>query len=270
MVKGVCLAETKSNPAMKKSHLTFIVYMVYFMQRCEGQLLFLRRREMAKSRTSTKTKPSSSGSARLRALGKKTPKATSSTPVVNVTDGKQLKAIQAIVDAKNAKKAAETAIMLAEGQFRNVATDKFETRCRQDGTLHTSVRLMGNLVLTDGTSKTPSILFTQPRRCCKMEEDDTSDPLHVIFGKDFDDLFKPQRTIEINTDLLTDEQIDDALTALQDALGDQYDDAIDSECLIVPRDAFYGRRILDDRIRKLARRASDDGYAKPTKASFKL
>ena len=154
---------------------------------------------MAKSKTrTTKTttkKAITVATPALASLSKKTSKATkSATPTVTVTDQQQLQAMEAIVDAKNAKKAAESVMKAAEHNLRDAATELFETRCREDADLHTSIRLVGKLEHEDGTTTTPSVMYTQPRMCLKMEEADATDPLRAVFAKDFDSLFVVKQT----------------------------------------------------------------------------
>lgn len=221
----------------------------------------------------TRTKPTSTSSAAslLGKIGKKgSGKTKSSTPQINVSDVEQLEAIADIVDAKNAVKQADSALKIAEGAFRDDATDLFEKQCRSDGTLHTSVRFMGQLS-PDGEGARPlSLQYVQTRRCKKMQEDDASDALHSAFGSDFDRLFTPQRTVEIDTSVLTDQQIEDVVGAIQKALGSTFDDAVSVQALIVPREAFFGKRILDAKIRTKADNAASDGFAVPFSPSFKL
>lgn len=221
----------------------------------------------------TRTKASSKGSTAnpLSAIGKKSAGRTkSSTPQITVSDEGMLEAIAAIVDAKKAKADAESALKIAEGAFRDEATEMFEGRCRDDGTLHTSVRFMGTQKLTDGETRPVALQYTQSRRCTKMQEDEASDALHSAFGEDFDGLFEPQRTVEIDTSVLSDKQIASLVEAMQEALGERFGDAVTVEALIVPKEAFFGKRILDAEIGKKAAVAEADGYAKLVTASFKL
>lgn len=225
---------------------------------------------MARTRTKTTSKGSAAASL-LGSIGKKTPgKSKSATPQITVSDEASLEVMLEIIDAKNAVKQAESTLKIAEGAFRDDATDLFEKRCRDDGTLHTSVRFMGRFS-PDGEDARPlSLQYVQPRRCKKMQEDDASDPLHSAFGADFDALFVPQRTIEIDTSKLTDEQIGAVVEAMQEALGDSFDDAVAVQALIVPKPGFFDRRILDAKIRAKADNAAADGYAIPFISSFKL
>jgi hypothetical protein len=226
---------------------------------------------MAKSRTSTKAKSTGSAASLLGSIGAK-PASTSKSksPVVTVTDQGQLAAMKAIIDAKNAQKAAVSALKVAEGGFRDEACGHYETRCREDGTLHTSVKLAGRLEVDGSGPETLSVSYTQTRRCAKMVEAEASDPLHAVFGDEFDNLFAPSRTIEVDTAVLSDETIVKLVEAMQEALGDSFDSAVTVESLIQPKEAFFGRRILDDNVRKLAARAVADGYAVPFTASFKV
>ena len=221
----------------------------------------------------TRTKPTSTRSAAslLGGISKKgSTKAKSTTPQISVSDVAQLEAIAEIIDAKNTTKQAESALKIAEGAFRDEATDMFEGRCRLDGTLHTSVRFMGRLT-PDGEDVRPlSLQFVQTRRCKPMLEDEASDPLHSAFGGDYDALFAAQRTIEIDTNLLTDKQIESVVGAIQTALGNTFDAAVAVQALIVPKEAFFGQRVLDAKIRAKADNAVADGYAVPFSSSFKL
>lgn len=222
---------------------------------------------MAASKTRSGSK--SKGSALSRVGKKGTTKSKSNTPQITITDQEQLQALKEIVDAKIAVKAAESAKKIAEGAFLDEATDLYESKCRNDGTLHTSVRFLGTLDM-DGQKESLSLQFLQTRRCKKMVEDEASDPLHSAFGNDFDDLFNPQRTIEIDTSKLTDEQVDAVVEKLEEALGDNFDDAVSVEALILPKEAFFGKRILDANIRAKAQNAAADGYAVPFAPAFKL
>jgi len=224
---------------------------------------------MAKSRTSTDAKSKGSAASLLGSIGKKPAASSKSkTPVVQVTDQKQLTLMREIAEAKNAQKAAVSRLKVAEGGFRDDACGMYENRCQSDGTLHTSIKLVGEI--DDGAGGEPvSVSYTQTRRCLKMPEADASDPLHATFGDEFDNLFAPERTIEIDTSVLSDDQIVAAVEALQGALGDSFDSAVTVESLIVPKEAFFGKRILDPKIQKLAQRAAADGYAVPFAASFK-
>ena len=225
---------------------------------------------MATSRTSTKAKSKGAAANLLGSIGSK-PASTSKSksPVVQVTDQKQLKAMVAIVDAKNAQKAAVSALKVAEGGFRDDARTYYESRCQSDGTLHTSVKLVGQLD-QDGQTQPVSLNFVQTRKCCKMLEADASDPLHAVFAGEFDKLFVPQRTIEVDTSVLSEEQVVAVVEAMQDALGDSFDPAVTVEALIFPKEAFFGKRVLDPKIHKLAARAAADGYAVPFTPSFKV
>lgn len=223
---------------------------------------------MATSRTSTKTK--STAMSLLGNIGVK-PATTSKskTPLVQVLDQKQLKALAAVVKAKNKHAEAASALKVAEGGFRDTARDHYEKRCQSDGTLHTSVKLVGQIVQGDET-KSLSLNYTQTRRCAKMLEDQATDPLRSVFGAEYDNLFGPQRTIGIDTSVLSDDQIVAVVEAMQTALGDNFDAAVTVESLLVPKEAFFGKRVLDPKIHKQARRAAADGYAVPFAASFKL
>lgn len=226
---------------------------------------------MAKSRTSTKASSKSKSPSLLDQVGKKaTGRTKSTTPQISVSNEAVLESMVAIIDAKKVKSEAESALKIAEGSFRNEATDLFENRCRADGTLHTSVRFMGTQN-PDGENARPLALRYEQKRCCKkMYLDDASDALHSAFGEDFDDLFTPDQTIEINVEAMTQDQTDDVIIALRNVLGDQFDDIIDVDKLIVPKEAFFGRRILDAKIRAKADNAVADGYAVPFASSFKI
>ncbi len=225
---------------------------------------------MAKAKGRAKASTSRAASI-LGGIGKKAAsKSTSTTPQIPVSDESTLEAMAAIIDAKNCAKEADSALKIAEGAFRSEATDLLDGRCRADGTLHTSVRLMGTLT-PDGEDARPLVLRFERKRCCKkMDEADASDPLHSAFGADFDDLFAPKRTIEIDTSKLTDQQIEALVEAMQEAIGDSFDAAVAVQSLILPKEAFFGRRILDAKIRVKAENAEADGFAVPFMPSFKL
>ncbi len=226
---------------------------------------------MAKTKTRTKTASKGGAASILGGIGKKgSTKSKSTTPQINVSDEVQLEAIAEIMEAKSAVKRADSALKIAEGAFRDDATELFEGRCREDATLHTSVRLVGTLT-PDGEDARPlSLQYVQTRRCKKMQEDEASDPLHSAFGKDFDDLFAPQRTVEIDTSKLTDDQIEAVVGAMQEALGNSFDDAVAVQALILPKEAFFGKRVLDAKVRAKADKAAADGFAVPFSSSFKL
>ena len=225
---------------------------------------------MAKSRIRTKAANKGAASLLGRLSTKPTASAKSTTPQIAVSDEVQLTAIAEIIDAKNAVKQADSALKVAEGAFRTDAIDLFEDRCRKDGTYHTSVRMVGKLIQDGQDSRPLSLQLVATRKCGKMLETDASDPLHSAFGTDFDALFAPQRTVEIDTSKLTDEQIEKLVETMQDALGDSFEDAVSVNALIVAKEAFYGRRILDSKIRVKADNAAADGYAKTTTPYFKL
>lgn len=226
-----------------------------------------------KAKTKTRTKASSKGGAAslLDQVGKKgTGRTKSDTPQVAISDESMLESIAAIIDAKVAKKEAESALKIVEGAFRDEATDLFENRCRSDGTLHTSVRFMGRL-MPDGKDPRPlSLQFVQTRRCKKMDFDEATDPLHSAFGEDYDDLFAPSRTIEIDVEKMTDDQQEAVVGALMEALGDDFNDIVSVDKLIVPKEAFFGQRILNAKIRAKADNAAADGFAVPFASSFKV
>jgi len=224
-----------------------------------------------KTKTSTKASSKSAAATLLGSIGNKSAGRTkSTTPQITIRDEDTLESIAAIIDAKQAKAEAESALKIAEGTFRDDATKEFEDRCRADGTLHTSVRFMGNLKSEDGETRPLSLSLTQTRRCKKMQEAEASDPLHSAFGNDFDALFAPQRTVEIDTSVLSDDQVATLVEKLQEALGNSFDDAVTVEALIVPKEAFFGKRILDAKIGQKAANAAADGYAVPFASSFKL
>ncbi len=226
---------------------------------------------MVKAKTRTKPTSTSKAATLLGSIGKKSAgKSTSTTPQISVSDEPTLEAMAAIIDAKNRAKEADSSLKIAEGAFREEATELFETRCRADATLHTSVKFMGQFVV-DGEDARPLALRFEQKRCCKkMSEEEAADPLHSAFGSDFDALFAPQRTIEIDTSKRTDEKIDKLVEAMQEALGDSFDDAVAVQSLILPKEAFFGKRILDAKIRAKADNAAADGYAVPYASSFKL
>lgn len=223
---------------------------------------------MAKTRTKTTKGGAASllgGISKKGSTGSK-----STTPQINVSDEALLEAMGEIIDAKNAVKQADSSLKIAEGAFRDDATDLFEERCRSDGTLHTSVRFMGRQSPNGEDTRPLSLQYVRTRRCKKMQEDEASDALHSAFGADYDKLFAPQRTIEIDTSKLTDEQIGAVVEATQEALGDSFDDAVTVQALIIPMEAFFGKRILDAKIRAKAENAAADGFAVPFSSSFKL
>lgn len=225
---------------------------------------------MAKSQTRTKASSKGGTTSLLDSIGKKgTGRTKSTTPQIAVSDEAVLESIAAIVDAKNVKREAESALKIAEGAFRDEATGLFENRCRTDGTLHTSVRFMGTLSPHGEATRPLSLQYVQVRRCLKMDFDEANDPLHSAFGNDFDKLFAPARTIEVDVEKMTETQSNDVVRALMDALGDDFDEIVAVEKLIVPKEAFFGKRILDAKIRAKADNAAADGYAVPFSSSFK-
>jgi len=200
-----------------------------------------------------------------------TPTATSKsdTPIVRVTDQGQLKTMQEIIQAKRAQKTAESALQVAEDGFRDDAEQLYETRCREDEQLYTSIKLVGELE-TDDATETQSVSFTQTRKCRKMTEALASDPLRSVFQDEFDNLFGPERTIAIDTEVISEKQLRILIEKMMEALGDSFNSAVTVKRWLVPKEAFYRRRILDDKIRKDAARAKDDGFAVPNKAFFKV
>jgi len=223
------------------------------------------------SRTSTKTSSKSKSPSLLDQVDKKaTGRTKSTTPQIAVSEEAVLGSMAAIIDAKKVKTEAESALKIAEGSFRSEATELFENCCRADGTLHTSVRFMGT-VTPDGEKPRPlSLQYTQKRMCKQMDFDEASDPLHSAFGEDFDDLFAPKRTIEIDVEKMTEEQTNDVIEGLMKVLGDEFDSVVGVDKLIVAKEAFFGKRILDAKIRTKADNAVADGYAVPYAASFKV
>lgn len=224
---------------------------------------------MAKTRTKTSSKGNKASL--LDRVGKKgSGRTQSTTPQIVVSDEDVLEFMAAIIDAKDVKNTAESALKIAEGAFRDEATDLFETRCRADGTLHTSVRLMGTLQ-PDSESARPLVLRFEQRRCCKkMDFDEVEDALHSAFGADFDALFGPSRKIEIDVEKMTEDQTNDVVKALMDALGDDFDSIVKVDKLMIAKEAFFGQRILNAKIRTKADNAAADGYAEVFAASFKL
>ncbi len=220
----------------------------------------------------TRTKPTSKGRTAdlLDQVGKKsTARAQSTTPQIVIRDEAVLESMAAILDAKRVKTEAASALNVVEGAFRDDAIELFETRCRADGALHTSVRLMGTLT-PDGEKARPLLLRFEQKRCCKkMDFDDASDPLHSAFGEDFDDLFAPSRTIEIDVEKMTGEQSNEVVRALMSALGDNFDAIVTVTKLIVAKPAFFPKRVLDAKIRAKADNAAADGYAVTYAPSFK-
>ncbi len=223
---------------------------------------------MAKTRTKTSGKSKAS---LLDKVGKKvTGQSKSITPQIAVSDEEILESMAAIIDAKGDRSRAESALKIAEGAFRDEATVLFEERCRDDGTLHTSVRLMGTLH-PDGEAKRPLMLRFEQRRCCKkMDFDEVDDALHSAFGPDFEKLFAPSRKIEIDVEKMTEDQTNDVVEALMEALGDDFSSIVQVDKLMVPKTAFFGQRVLDAKIRVKAAKAAADGFAVPFASSFKL
>lgn len=221
----------------------------------------------------TRTKASSRGRAAslLDQIGKKsTAQTKSTTPQIVINDEAVLGSMAAIIDAKRVKTEAESALKIVEGAFRDDATELFENRCRADGTLHTSVRFMGTLTPDSETTRPLALRFEQKRCCKKMHSDEASDFLHSAFGEDFDELFAPSRTIEIDVERMTDKECNSVVRALMDIFGDSFNDIVAVDDLIVPKPAFFGKRILDAKIRAKADTAAADGYAVPFASSFKL
>lgn len=223
----------------------------------------------AKAKT-TKAAPRGGSSLASRLGAKPTTKAKSSTPQVTVTDEAHLTLMAAIVDAKGDVKRAESALDVAEGALRDDAIEMFEDKCRKDAELHTSVHMLGILVQEGEDNRPVSLSLTQNRRCGKMTEADASDPLHSAFGVDYESSFDEQRVIEIKTGNLSDDQIDTLVEKMQEALGDDFDAAVALQALIVPKPEFYRKRMLDTDFRVKVDHAAADGYAKVTKAFFKL
>jgi hypothetical protein len=225
---------------------------------------------MAKTKTKTKAKAKPKVSALDRIGGKATKKATSITPQIVITDDSQLEAIAEILDAKAKLTEATSAFETAELGFKDDATDLYENRCRKDGTRHSSVQFLGTLNQDEDSRPVSVKLVAAARMKGKMHEDEASDAMHSAFGSDYDDLFTSQRTIEIDVNKLTDDQIDKLIGGMEDALGDSFDDAVSVNKFIVPQPAFYGRRILDAKIRAKTDNAVADGYAKVSQPYFKI
>lgn len=209
-------------------------------------------------RTKTKTKKSAADVLLNSIKSKGSTKSKSATPIVNVTDEDELKKIQAIIDAKRAAKAAEAAKKVAEAAFREAAVEYHEESCRKDSTFHSSVKLAGKV-----DDETVSLSFIQNKKCGKMLKEEAEDPLRTIFQDDFDELFSIKQTLEIDPSVLSDDQIAELLTAMVKILGESFQDAVSSDPVVIPNESFYGKRIMDDRIRTLAARAVEAGYAKP-------
>lgn len=221
---------------------------------------------MARTTTKTASTTKPSAASVLGSIGKKgASKTTSKTPIIAITERDHLAAMAAIIDAKNAVKQAESALNLAEGEFRGTATEMFEDKCRNDRVLHSSIKLVGR----EG-SETLALLYTQSSVCCKMQEEEAAEPLQSVFGDEFDNLFQPRRTIAVDTSVLTEEQTIKVVEAMQTALGDVFNSAVTVERLIEPKDSFFSRRILDNDVRVMAQRAAEDGYAKMKSPFFKI
>lgn len=224
------------------------------------------------AKTKTTPKATVSGADLLAQLGVATKKDTKSkTPHISVTDPAQILSILAIVEGKEAVKEADSALKVAEEEFRDTATELYERKCQSDGTLHTSVRMVGTL-----QGQPLTLMYQQARSCLKMQEAEAKVPLQTIFGNRFYELFETKRTLSIKTESMNDNQITAVIQALQTALGLETfgkfvsDQVITSENLINPTEAFFGRRILDVDIRVLADRAQEEGFAQLKSSCFKL
>ena len=214
---------------------------------------------MAKTKTIEKTKTSAAdllGSL----VGKPKSASVSKTPTISLTNPVHVAAVKAIIQAKEDKKQAESALSVAEASFKEDATTAFEKKCRDDRNVHSSVRFVG---------QDASLLFTQPSALTKMSEDEVSDGLQEIFGNDFSTLFHPKRTIEIDTEKLSDNQIVSLITAMQGALKNDFSEVVTVDKLVVPYPEFFEKRVLDDRIRQLYMRANEEGLMNMKSSFFK-
>jgi hypothetical protein len=217
-------------------------------------------------RTSTETKKDAARKA-LSAIGDNKATATASkTPEIVLTNQDALAQVKAVIDAKNAAKQAKSALDISQGAFRDTANEMFESRCREDGNVHTSVRFLGK---HNGTPL--RLTFTQPRSTTKMDEKEVDDDLHSIFQDDFDRFFEAKTTIEIDTDKLNHDQILKVVAALREVIDPEiFNSVVNAPGRIHAKDVFYTKRILDDRVRKLAHRAETDGCYAMKAASFTL
>ena len=215
---------------------------------------------MARTKTTITEKKASAADLLGSLVGKPKSASTSKTPTISLTNPVHVAAVKAIIQAKEDKKQAESALSVAEVSFKEDATTAFEKKCRDDRNVHSSVRFVGQDV---------SLLFTQPSALTKMSEDEVSEPLRAIFGNDFSTLFHPKRTIEINTEKLTDNQIVSLITAMQAALKDSFSEVVTVDKLVVPYPEFFEKRVLDDRIRQLYMRANEEGLVNMKSSFFK-
>jgi hypothetical protein len=226
---------------------------------------------MAKASTTKKAAPTTTGVDLLAQLGGSTKKkAKSDTPHISIADPTQVQQILAIIDSKEQFKEAESTLKVAEDAFRESAMGLYEDRCRDDATLHTSVRFVAQ------TNTSPnSLMFQQTRRCTKMPEAEAAPALQAIFGNQYYNLFEAKRTLNIKTESMTNDQITAVIGALQAALGPDFatfanNGDIFSENIIVAKEAFFGQRILNPTVQSMCKRAMDEGVVKLFSSSFKL
>jgi len=211
----------------------------------------------------TKTKPTTK-SLLNNITRKNVTKTKSVIPQIQINDSEMLESMAKIIVAKMENTKIKSILEIEEAQLRDKASQIFEETCRKDSSLHTSVRFTGQ-----HENENVSLQFTQKRQCLKMKED-AVDTLCSIFGEDYNDLFGAKKTIEINVEKLTEEQLEDIIEGMMKSIDlDTFHNAVSVESFVVPKDAFFTKRVLDPKIRIKARNASDEGVAKVFKASFK-
>lgn len=216
---------------------------------------------MATSRTTTKKRGA------LASIGKKAKGTSKSeTPIIRMTDADMLNLAHVVLDCKRREKEIAGERKIAEGQLHPMMAPLFEERCRKDGTLHTSIKASGTM---EEAGETVTIQYTQPRVCLKMETDETLDQLEAVFGERFDEFLQEVPIINIDTTKLNADQTDALVTAMREALGESFDDAVEIDSTIQPRECFFGQRILNADVRALADKANTDGLCKLKSAYFK-
>jgi len=198
--------------------------------------------------------------------GKGKPK--SKTVTKRITDPEQIEQLIAIREGKADQKAAKSKVDVAQGEARPWAEEFFETQCRQDGTLHSSIRY------TDGDDNT--ITYTQKAKVnsTSMKEEDAQPVLERVFGDRYDEFFESRQTLSIDTTKLTNDATNGIIEALMAALGDDFyamkeSGAISAELVVAAKAAFFRGRILDVDVRRMAEQASSEGVAVVEMASFK-
>jgi hypothetical protein len=150
----------------------------------------------------------------------------------------------------------------AEARMTDECQDIRIARCKADGTLYPSIKVVGDH---------GHVQFTQAAKFLQMDADETEDRIKAICGGDFDNLFEIKTTYTLDeTALAALPNADEIADKLVKALG-KHVELLKAKSVVVPKEEYVRGRIGLGKpaIEKMASQLEADGLAVPCKASFR-